>query len=352
MEEFYLGEVLLKFYTSSFIVLIPKIKNPQSFVKFRISVCNVIYKVFSKILVAKISLVLGDVISQEQDMSQAYDRVDWRFLEHVLTAMGFQSKRALRQGDPLSPYLFIILEEVFSRLLKKRMADSHHFYHLVGAPRIFHLLYADDVMIFANASKRYIRCLMGVLHDYEKWSDSRKRDTLVETGFVEGKFPFTYLGVPIVDAKLKASHFGPLLEKIGKKVSGWKSRLLSQGGRLILLWHGGKSKWKWRAWQKMCVPVEEGGIGVRDLDENGHMVLSAESSSASLFWKKISEVMPTLWESTKWRVGEGNVSLWHVETLEHVLAKGDFVVEVWKMASAKFGVPFVPQLGCQQRVHV
>ncbi|XP_041025485.1 uncharacterized protein LOC121265883 [Juglans microcarpa x Juglans regia] len=217
-------------------------------------------------------------------MSKAYDPVDWRFLEDVFTAMGFpvffrrlvficvstpwfsimmndtykgffKSKRGLRQGDLLSPYLFIILEEVFSWLLKKRMADSHHFYNPVGAPRISHLLYTDDVMIFANASKRSIRCLMGVLHDFEKWSGqrvsheksaiffskqlrlSRKREILADIGFVEGKFPFTYLGVPIVDGKLKASHFGPLLEKIGKKVPGWKCRLLSQGGRLILLRH-------------------------------------------------------------------------------------------------------------------
>lgn len=101
---------------------------------------------------------------------------------------------------------------------------------------------------------------------------------------------------------------------------------------------GGKSKWKWRAWQKLCVPVEVGGIGVRDLDEvqkslflkfgwdlltkdslwaklfrakyvkHRHVVLSDESNSGSLFWKKIMEVMTSLCENKKWRVGEGKVS--------------------------------------------
>lgn len=60
---------------------------------------------------------------------------------------------------------------------------------------------------------------------------------MVETGFVKGHFPFTYLGVPTVDGKLNTCHFGLLLEKMGKKISGWKSWLLSQGGRLILLQH-------------------------------------------------------------------------------------------------------------------
>ncbi|KAF5475233.1 hypothetical protein F2P56_007063 [Juglans regia] len=435
-----------------------------------VCLCNVIYKVFFKILVAKLSLemtkslhrkVRGGNVMLKLDMSKAYDQVDWWFLEHVLCAMGFPEffYRGLRQGDPLLPYLFIILEEVFSQLLKKRMSERgiSHFFHPVGAPRITHLLYADDVVIFANASKRSIRCLIGVLNDYERWSRQRvnkekstiffskklslgrKREILAENGFVEGHFPFTYLGVPIVDGKLKASHFGPLLEKMGKKVSGLKCRLLSQGDHLILLPHvfstmpmhllfalhvpklvfkklqglfanffwgeqGGKSKWKWRAWQKLYVPMEVGGIGVSDPDEvqkslflkfgwnlltknflwaklfrakyvkHRHIVLSDDSSSGFLFWKKIMEVMPSWWENTKWRVGEGKVFLWYdnflghgplfrdvrevvepdllVETLEHVLGKGNFAKEVWKLASAELGIPFVLQQYWQERVQI
>lgn len=60
---------------------------------------------------------------------------------------------------------------------------------------------------------------------------------MVETGFTEGQFPFNYLGVPIVDGRLKIIHFDPLLEMVSKKLAGWKNRLLSQGGRLILLRH-------------------------------------------------------------------------------------------------------------------
>lgn len=54
---------------------------------------------------------------------------------------------------------------------------------------------------------------------------------------MEGKFPFKYLRAPIVDGRLKAVHFEGLLERIRKKLAGWKNRLLSQGGRLVLLKH-------------------------------------------------------------------------------------------------------------------
>ncbi|KAK3184524.1 hypothetical protein Dsin_031810 [Dipteronia sinensis] len=96
---------------------------------------------------------------------------------------------------------------------------------------------------------------MKVLKKYESWTGQRvnqeklaiffskqlslrrKNEILNEMGFVEGKFPFTYLGVPIVDGKLRVSQFDPLIQKISKKIEGWKSRLLSQGGRLVLLRH-------------------------------------------------------------------------------------------------------------------
>ncbi|XP_035544673.1 uncharacterized protein LOC118348039 [Juglans regia] len=69
VKEFYKGEVFPRVYASSFIVLIPKIKNPQNFDKFRrINLRNVIYKVFSKILVARLSLFLEKIISQEQEI--------------------------------------------------------------------------------------------------------------------------------------------------------------------------------------------------------------------------------------------------------------------------------------------
>lgn len=132
----------------------------------------------------------------------------------------------------MSPYLFILMDEVFSRLLNKKISEGRIllFSHPVNAPRVSHLLYADDVVVFVNGSKSSVRCLMGVLKNYETWlgqrvnfdksaiyfskqlSFRRTRQLLMDTGFSEGQFPFTYLGAPIVDGRLKIRHFSSLLD--------------------------------------------------------------------------------------------------------------------------------------------
>lgn len=106
----------------------------------------------------------------------------------------------------------------------------------------------------------------------------------------------------IVDRRLNFRHFEELINKIRDKVSGWKTRLLSAGGKLILLKHvlsslpiyllsvlqvpksvlgainiilstffwgesDGIPKKKWCAWNKICKPTNEGGVGLRDLEE-------------------------------------------------------------------------------------
>lgn len=134
----------------------------------------------------------------------------------VLPRGFFKSSKGLRQGDPLSPYLFILMEEVLSRLLRKQFEGGRigKFSHLVGAPLISHLLYADDLLVFLNGEKISLKILVKTLGIYEKWSDQLinrdksasypakaislacQRALLMATGFVEGHFLVAYLGVP------------------------------------------------------------------------------------------------------------------------------------------------------------
>lgn len=77
----------------------------------------------------------------------------------------FQSTRRLRQGDPLSPYLFIIMEESLTRLLRNFFENGRigRFTHPMGAPLVSHLLYADNLLIFSNGGKKSIKRLVETL---------------------------------------------------------------------------------------------------------------------------------------------------------------------------------------------
>ena len=135
------------------------------------------------------------------DMSKAYDRIEWGFLRNVLARFGFHElwiswimtcvtsvsysylvngaakgkvmpTRGIRQGDPLSPYLFILCTEVLSGLCRKAQQKGE----VVGvkvacsSPAINHLLFADDTMFFTRTDHRSCAALIAILKKYEEAS--------------------------------------------------------------------------------------------------------------------------------------------------------------------------------------
>ena len=224
---------------SSLIVLIPKLSNPSSVNHYRpIILCNVVYKIISKLLVEKLRPLLDKLISPTQsafipnrwiaenqiivqellhnfkirktkpslmaiklDLQKAYDRVNWKFLYAVLLHFGFNEtftnwimscvssvsfevvvnggkfagfkpSRGLRQGDPLSPYLFILGQEVLSRLIEHdlRLKNVAGIRTSISGPTISHVMFADDIVLFSKASKKDAENLVKILEKNCKWS--------------------------------------------------------------------------------------------------------------------------------------------------------------------------------------
>jgi hypothetical protein len=138
------------------------------------------------------------------DMAKAYDRLEWIFIENTLKTMVFPRKmvqtimkcvstvsfsilvngqpshpfkphRGIRQGDPLSPYLFIICADVFSRMLTKKQDQSY----ITGiklaqdAPKVSHLFFADDSLIFCKANKAEAEHLLDFFDEYQRISGQK-----------------------------------------------------------------------------------------------------------------------------------------------------------------------------------
>ncbi|CAH9063297.1 unnamed protein product [Cuscuta europaea] len=143
--------------------------------------------------------VWGHNIAVKLDLAQAFDRVSWEFLEGALNKIGhnaqathlimsnlssthisilingqphgyFRPQRGVKQGDPLSPYLFLINSECFSRGFKELINNNNiTSYHIGGGvSTVSQLAFADDVLLFMNGGASFLRRLKGLLSSHAK----------------------------------------------------------------------------------------------------------------------------------------------------------------------------------------
>lgn len=186
---------------------------------------------------------------------QCVTTVKYSFLLNGEAVGSVMPTRGLCQGDPISPYLFIICAEAFSSLLSAAKTNGKIRGVKVsrGAPSISHLLFADDSFIFCRATKKEVQALREILTVYEvvsgqmvnlgKSSVSFSRNVRGELkdgisrilGIPWVSHHDLYLGLPIELGRNRTDSLAYVKDRLQKKVEGWKEAHLTQGGKEVLL---------------------------------------------------------------------------------------------------------------------
>jgi hypothetical protein len=348
-----------------------------------ISLLGCLYKLVAKVLAARLGKVMDSLINSTQsafikgrnlvdgvvvvnevldlakktgkdcmvfkvDFEKAYDSVDWGFLEYMLRRFGFCDKwvewmracvfagsmsvlvngsptreidihRGLKQGDPLAPFLFLLVAEGLGGAMRKAVEVNLFKGFVVGRGGVMvsHLQYADDTLCIGEASVENLWTLKAILRGFELVSGIKINfwkscllgvnvsDEFLERGcsFLNckrGVVPFKYLGLPVGANPKRIVTWEPLLDQIKRRLNSWGNKFISLGGRIVLLnsvlnsipiffvsfmkmpshvwkkligiqrsflWGGVNRgrKINWVKWEVVCKPKSEGGLGVKDV---------------------------------------------------------------------------------------
>ncbi|RVX10542.1 LINE-1 retrotransposable element ORF2 protein [Vitis vinifera] len=379
-----------------------------------ISLLGGLYKLLAKVLANRLKKVIGRIVSTDQnafvmgrqildaslianevidawqkreerglicklDIEKAYDSLNWQFFMKVMRKMGFGSKwlgwmwscistakfsvlvngvsagffpssKGLRQGDPLSPYLFVMGMEVLSNLIRRAVEGGFlSGCRIRGGGRqpvhVSHLLFADDTIVFCEARKEYLTYLSWILFWFEAASGLRinlEKSEIIPVGEVEemeemaaelgckvGSMPSVYLGLPLRAPNKSTAVWDGVEENMRRRLAHWKRQYISKGGRLILikstmasmtlyqmslfrmpksvarrleklqrdfLWGGGSLERKVHLvnWEVVCTEKEKGGLGLRKLIPLNKALLG------KWIWRFACE-KENLWKQVLWR---------------------------------------------------
>lgn len=322
------------------------------------------------------------------DIAKAFDSVRWDYLTACLRSLNlpndfiqwlaacysspsfsvgingrlhgfFKGTRGLRQGDPLSPYLFGIVINTLSQKLNAAAESGRIGYHAnCRKSNLTHLCFADDLLIFTDGTLSSVQGVLQVLQEFEAFaglSISVDKSCFFPSGLTElemdeitqasgisvGSLPIRYLGLPLNSRKLSITNCEPLLQQVRSKINAWTSKYLSFAGRQVLIstviagitnfWCGAFilpkeciraidkmcNAFLWKgtlegryvarvAWDKVTQPKKNGGLGIRNLE------LWNRTCTIKLLWFLVFR-LESVWSSWMRDNVIKDESLWHMK---------------------------------------
>ncbi|XP_028754982.1 uncharacterized protein LOC114714409 [Neltuma alba] len=338
-------------------------------------------------------------VAMKIDLEKAYDRMSWAFIHQTLLLAGLQGRicelimdcitsvsvnvlwngsktefsctqRGLRQGDPISPYIFVLCMDRLSHLISDMVEEGR--WRPIGltreGPFISHLMFADDLLFFGEATKQQVQCMLDCLNSFCSASGEKVNLGKSSIFFSRNVKPQVrsslrnisgmknvndievYLGMPMTRSRRTTEKFRYIVEKVKDKLATWKMNCLSLAGRITLaksvlstiplypmqvaklpvticneveklqrgfIWDDlQERKAHPIGWDKICLPKNVGGLGFRKLSSMN------KACGVKIAWKLKSE-STRLWADVlrhkyiysrtgcEWEAKATDSRLWH-----------------------------------------
>ncbi|KAK4384299.1 hypothetical protein Sango_3074900 [Sesamum angolense] len=290
------------------------------------------------------------------DLQKAYDMVDWDYLlavlllfkfpnrfivwvEQCITTTSFSislngaihgfftSTRGLRQGDPVSPYLFVLVMESLHLLIKSTIQNDNNFQFHWRCKElgIVNHCFADDLLLFCKADIHSATVLHGILQEFQGlaglYANAQKSQILLSKSSIQ------------VQLRFRVS-----LDFHKARIAGWNQLKLTYAGRTQLiksvlssfhqywcsvfilpkgviktieaklrnfLWKGGTESGGYKiAWEQVCKPTSHGGLGIRNIQTMNNALMGKH------LWQILTKKHDSLWVSwiSRYRLRHG--TLW------------------------------------------